>query len=71
MSHLLYSDLTELYQKIATEFSDVMHVTKIGESWQRRDIHVVTIDARQMMAKKKISPKAPARDKKVDQAVAK
>lgn len=67
LSHLLYSDMTELYQKVAKEFSDIMHVQKIGESWQRREIHVVTLDARDMMQKKGVSPKAPekaAKDEK-------
>lgn len=26
LTHLLYSDMTELYQKVAKEFSDIMHV---------------------------------------------
>ena len=41
-----------------------MSVQKIGESWQRRDINVVTLDARAMMAKKNVSLEAPKKENK-------
>lgn len=66
LTHLLYSDLLSLSQKIASEFSDIMHVQKIGESWQHRDIQVITLDARAMMEKKGVSPRAPPKAKKAD-----
>ena len=64
LSHLLYSDLIELQQKIVQEFGDIMHTQNIGQSWQQRDIQVITLDAREMMEKKGISPKAPPKAKK-------
>ena len=70
LSHLLYSDLVALEQRIVMDFSDVVSQQSIGTSWQGREINVLTLDARQLMASKKIqvSGAMPTENKKEDAA---
>lgn len=52
LSHLLFSDIVALEQRIVMDFQDVVSIQSIGTSWQGRDINVLTLDARQLMASK-------------------
>ena len=52
------------------DFQDVVSIASIGTSWQGRDINVLTLDARQLMASKgmKIQGAAEPEKKKEDAA---
>lgn len=45
LNHILLSDVEKIIKLLGTEFPDIIKVDSIGESWQGRPIHVVSLDA--------------------------
>lgn len=46
MNHLLLSDVNKLIAKIALEFPDVVQLSTIGQSWEGKNIYMLTVDVR-------------------------
>lgn len=51
MNHILYSEHQAILNSLAKDFKDVVKVSSIGTSWEKRDISLVEIDAREMARK--------------------
>ena len=49
LSHLLLSDITNLENQLLKEFPEAITLESIGQSWEKRDINVISLDARKLV----------------------
>lgn len=46
LPHLLLSEVVKLQNQIQREFPEIVSLKNIGETWEMRNITVITLDAR-------------------------
>jgi len=51
---LLLSDINDMTENLAKEFSDIISVRSIGNTWEGRPINIIELDARELMKSKGI-----------------
>jgi len=64
ISHLLLSDVNNMENALLKEFPDIMTLQSIGQTWENRDINVLTLDARKYVASAEFAS-IPVPEKKV------
>ena len=73
LNHILLSDAERIINALGAEFSEIIKVDSIGETWQGRPIHVVSLDATNYFTSESAvqtddSDKNEAKKSEVDQA---
>lgn len=51
---MLLSDINDMTENLAKEFSDIISVRSIGNTWEGRPINIIELDARELMKSKGI-----------------
>lgn len=52
LNHLLYTDTTKLMAHLGTEFKDIIKIKQFGESYQKRPMLMIELNARDYLLKK-------------------
>jgi hypothetical protein len=46
---MLLTDIGNLQNQLAKEFPDVISLSTIGQTWEKRDLTLITLDARKFV----------------------
>ena len=52
LNHLLYTDVTKLMAHLGTEFKDILKIKQFGESYQKRPMLMIELNAREYLLNK-------------------